>query len=120
MDKKNLAIILVLIGTIVISFGQIFLKLGANNIKLDILHLLTNYSLIIGVILYLGAALLFASALKHDDLSVLYPINALAYVWVSLLSPYFLDDLMNLTKWLGIFFIICGVSFIGWGSKNGR
>jgi len=118
MDKKKLSIIIVLIVTIIISFGQIFLKLGTNNLKLNILYLLTNYNLMIGIILYLSSGLLFAIALKYGDLSVLYPINALAYIWVSLLSPYLLDDSMNLMKWIGIFLIIGGVSSIGWGSKK--
>jgi len=118
MNKKRLAIFIVFIVTIIISFGQIFLKLGTNNLKLDILGLLTNYNLIIGIVLYILSGLLFTIALKYGDLSVLYPINALAYIWVSLLSPYLLDDSMNLIKWIGIFFIIGGVSSIGYGSKK--
>lgn len=118
MDKKRLSIIIVFIVTIIISFGQILLKLGTNNLKLNILYILTNYNLIIGIILYLSSGLLFTIALKYGDLSVLYPINALAYVWVSLLSPYLLDDSMNLMKWIGIFFIMGGVSSIGFGSKK--
>ncbi len=119
MDKKRLSIIIVLIGTIIISFGQISLKSGMNNWKLDINSILTNYILILGIILYLGSGLIFTIALKYGNLSSLYPINALAYVWVSLLSPYFFNDQMNIMKWLGIAFIIGGVSSIGLGSKNG-
>ncbi len=118
MDKKRLSIIIVLFVTIIISFGQIFLKLGTNNLNWGILHLLTNYNLIIGAVLYLLSGILFTVALKHGDLSILYPINALAYVWVSLISPYFLDDSMSLIKWIGIIFIIGGVSSIGCGSKK--
>jgi drug/metabolite transporter (DMT)-like permease len=118
MDMKKLSIIIILFVTIIISFGQIFLKLGTNNLKLDLISILANYNLIIGIILYLSSGLLFTIALKYGDLSVLYPINALAYVWVSLLSPYLLDDLMSLLKWIGIFFIVGGVSSIGFGSKK--
>ena len=41
---------------------------------------------------------------------------ALVYVWVSLLSMFFLKEKMNKTKWLGVILIILGVTLIGLGA----
>jgi len=46
----------------------------------------------------------------------LYPILSIGYVWISLFSIIFLEEKMNMDKWLGILLIIFGVVFIGFGS----
>ena len=51
-------------------------------------------------------------------ISVLYPIIATSYIWVALLSTFFFAEVMNLYKWIGIFFIISGVVFVSMGSKK--
>jgi drug/metabolite transporter (DMT)-like permease len=77
---------------------------------------MTNYNLFGAVALYAIGTALFIPALKGGELSVLYPIVALTYIWVSFLSVKFLGEKMNKLKWLGIALIILGVSFIGLGS----
>ena len=57
-------------------------------------------------------------ALRNGQLSVLYPIIALTYVWVTILSPLFFDDLINGFKVAGVALIVLGVSFIGLGSRS--
>lgn len=116
MKIKLWVIGLVLFCTLLTSFGQVFLKMGSKTFVLN-LSLFTNYALIIGVLLYLFGAVIFIIALKHGELSVLYPFIALSFIWVSFLSTYFFGEVMNLYKWLGILVIIIGVSFIGKGSK---
>jgi len=50
---------------------------------------------------------------------VLYPIIALTYVWVTILSPiYFRDDHLNSFKVAGVSLIVLGVSLIGVGSRE--
>ncbi|MFH1836261.1 MAG: hypothetical protein ABH851_08745 [Methanobacteriota archaeon] len=67
----------------------------------------------------IGAIMLIVS-LKYGELSVLYPIYGLNFIWVSILSPYFFpSDSMNLVKWIGVVFVIGGVSLIGLGSRSG-
>ena len=57
-------------------------------------------------------------ALRGGQLSVLYPIIALTYVWVTILSPMFFKDDINASKIIGLALIIAGVSFIGAGSRS--
>ena len=116
MATELWAIGLVISATLIGSFGPILLKKASAKKLSSIKSLMTNYHLFGGVSLYAAGTLLFIPALKGGDLSVLYPFISLSYIWVSLLSVKFLGEKMNLTKWLGISFIIIGVSFIGLGS----
>lgn len=54
---------------------------------------------------------------RGGEVSVLFPIVATSYIWVSFLSIYFLDETMNIFKWLGVLIIFTGIVFIGFGSK---
>lgn len=120
MNKKKLtsAIILAFVCTIFISFAQLFLKLGADRIEPSFVLIITNASLIIGFVLYALGALVLVSALKHGDLSVVYPFLSLSFIWVALLSLIFLGETLLLMQWFGIFLVIIGVSFVGWGAKS--
>lgn len=116
METELWAIGLVISATLVGSFGPILLKKASAKKLSSINALMKNYHLIGGFLLYGLGTILFIPALKGGSLSVLYPFVALAYVWVCLLSMKFLNERMNLYKWMGISLIIVGVSFIGMGS----
>ncbi len=117
MTTQLWAVGLVVLATLVGAFGPILLKKASAKSLSKISSLITNYNLFGGVALYAFGTLLFIPALKGGDLSVLYPFVALTYIWVSFLSVKFLGEKMNKFKWIGIFFIIVGVSLIGLGSK---
>ena len=116
MATQLWAIGLVILATLIGAFGPILLKKASAKRLSKISSLATNYHLFGGVALYAIGTFLFIPALKGGDLSVLYPLVALTYVWVSLLSVKFLGEKMNKFKWLGIALIITGVIFIGFGS----
>ena len=107
-----------LLTTLLTSTAQVFYKFGTNNLSLSFEGIITNYYLITGLLIYgIGAAMLLY-ALKHGVLSVLYPIISTSYIWVLFLSAYFFSEPINFWKVIGIFSIVCGVSFIGFGAKN--
>ena len=108
------AIGLVVLGTLIGSFGPILLKKASHRIS-GLKSIIDKY-LIGGFLLYGLATLVFIPALKGGELSVLYPFVALSYVWVSLLSVKILSEKMNSLKWIGISLIILGVTFIGLGA----
>ena len=54
--------------------------------------------------------------LRGGELSVLYPLAATGYIWVSLLSVKLLKEKMSLFKWLGVSVIIAGITLIGLGA----
>lgn len=56
-------------------------------------------------------------ALKHAELSLLYPIMALTYVWLPLISVLWLGEPINATIIGGIGVITLGVAVLGRGEK---
>mgnify|MGYP002639502239 CR=1 FL=1 len=116
MTTELWAIGLVLLATSLGSFGPLFLKKASGKLTLNLKSIFLNYHLIIGLIFYAIGTVLFIPALKGGELSVLYPIVALAYVWVSLISVKFLGEKMTQLKWMGIVLILMGVTLIGLGA----
>ena len=118
MGTKAWAIGLMILCTAFTSIAQVFYKLGASRLEFDIISLITNLPLITGMILYIFGAVIMIIAFKGGEVSVLYPIVATSYIWVSLMSFYFFNENLNLFRWIGIFVIITGVIFISIGSKE--
>ncbi len=119
MATKPWAIALVIFFTFLTSAAQIMYKMAADRLTTNPAELLTNWPLLVGAVLYLISAALMMISFSGGEISVLYPIIALSYVWVSLLSPiFFPSDSMNTLKWFGIAFIIGGVASIGVGSQK--
>jgi uncharacterized membrane protein len=116
MNTQPWAIALVLVATTLGSFGPLFLKKASDKVSFNLKSILTNYHLILGILFYGLGTVLFIPALKGGELSVLYPLVALAYVWVSLLSIKFLGEKMTPLKWIGVALILTGVTLIGFGA----
>lgn len=110
------AIGLVVLAAFLGSLGPIYLKKSAKDFGLNLKKLIKNYNLIIGLCFYAVGTVLFIPALRGGELSVLYPLVATTYIWVSLWSIKLLKEKMNIFKWLGLFSIIVGITFIGFGS----
>ena len=121
MTTSRKSIIFVLLSTVFASVGQVFVKKGADILSFDVMSLITNYALFFGLSLYLvGAALLIVS-LRNGELSVIYPIYALNFIWVGLMSPvFFSSDQMTHIKWLGLILVVLGVAFVGFGSRGDK
>jgi len=84
----------------------------------DAWAILTNFRLLAGYALYGLNTLLMVLALRDGELSMLYPIIALTYVWVTLLSYTLLREPPNAFKNIGIATIMMGVAVLGRGGKK--
>jgi drug/metabolite transporter (DMT)-like permease len=113
------AIALVLLCTIIGAAAQILMRHGAAQLHGSTLgDLLTNWELLAGYACLAANTALLVLALRRGELSVLYPIIALTYVWVTILSPMFFGDVINPYKVAGVALIVLGVSLIGLGSRS--
>jgi multidrug transporter EmrE-like cation transporter len=116
--------------TVFAAASQVLMKFGATHpmpgfIAGDtstwlpfLVALLGNYQLVLGYVVQSGNALLLILALREGELSMLYPIIALTYVWVNLLAMYFFHDRMNVWKAGGIALVIGGVALLGRASSR--
>lgn len=82
--------------------------------------LATNLPLFSGLSCYGISTGLLVLALRYGELSVLYPIIALTYVWVSILSVILLGETMNAFKIAGLSLIVVGVAVLGWGGAKAK
>jgi drug/metabolite transporter (DMT)-like permease len=106
---------MVFVAGIVGSFGAVFLKLGAVRLGKS-MWTFVNSRLILGVSLYLGSTVFYLSGLKSGQLSVLYPMVSLGYIWTLLWSYLFFKESMNRYKFAGLALIVLGVVLVGVGS----
>ena len=117
MATSKYAVLGIIICTILTAVAQTLMKQASGQISLSLGSLLNPY-LILGVVTYAFAVTLLIISLKHGELSILYPIIALSFVLVALISYFYLNESINNYKTTAIIFILIGVSFLGRGSKK--
>ena len=118
MQTKSSSMLLVVLCTLLTSSAQVLYKFGADKLELSFSGIITNHYILFGLLFYGIGAILLITALKHGELTVLYPIIATSYIWVALMSWYFFNESMNPLKWLGILTIIVGIIFITSNTKE--
>ena len=118
MPTKLWAMGIIFASTLLTSTAQLFWKFGSNKLEFNVLSAITNIELITGILLYAIAGILLILSFRGGEVSFLYPIFATSYIWVSFLSIYFLGEIMNPYKWIGISAIVAGIVLIGLGSKK--
>jgi drug/metabolite transporter (DMT)-like permease len=122
-NHQTRALIMVLCCTFIGAAAQILLKkgsvtLGVHPSMLDtLIGIFTTKLLFIGYAMYGMSAVLLVMALRLGELSLLYPVFTLTYVWVMLLSHFFFQESINPLKLIGVAVIMCGVAVIGKASR---
>lgn len=107
------AVVIALVSSVIGSFGAIYLKKGSAKYNISVSGFFMNPNFVFGGFLYLVSIFVFIFALRYEKVSILYPVIAMAYIWISLLSVFILKEKMNVWKWAGILLIIIGITFIG-------
>jgi drug/metabolite transporter (DMT)-like permease len=124
-ENRRRAVFIVLACTLIIPAAQYLIKLGANqlaaqqhsahtgsvSIQATILGIFTNPSIFSGYCLYAIFTVLFVYALRHGELSILYPL-------ISLIGAVAFHEAMNPLKLTGIAIIMAGVTVLGRGSAK--
>jgi undecaprenyl phosphate-alpha-L-ara4N flippase subunit ArnE len=80
--------------------------------------ILTTLPLFVGYSMYGVSMVLLVLALRHGELSALYPVIALTFVWVTILSVWVFHEHMNGAKLAGIALIVVGVAALGWHARK--
>ena len=123
LHQKRRSVLLVFCCTLLGAAAQVAIKMAAGSLRIGtpletVVSLLENWVLILGFALYGGSTVLLVLALRHGHLSLLYPVIALTFVWVTILSVLIFHDSMNGMKLAGIAIIVGGVAILGKGSAS--
>jgi len=117
--NQKFAVLLMVFCTLTSAAAQIFLKFASKKLVFTSFSSLLNPYLFAGLTCFTFGAIFLFLAFKKGELSILFPILAMGYVWISLLSPlFFSSDSMNLWKWVGVTIIIVSVSLLGFSSSK--
>ncbi|MEZ5352087.1 MAG: hypothetical protein R2762_05575 [Bryobacteraceae bacterium] len=116
--KRRLAVMIVFVQTMFGAAAQILMKGGAQSNDGDgiaqlVVAIFTQPKLFAGYCLYGFASVLMIMALKYGELSILYPVLAMTYVWVTGLSLVFFQETLNPWKVAGLSAIVLGVAVLG-------
>ena len=106
IKKNKKGIILMLVSSLLVCFGQLFWKLSVDG---------NNILLLLGFGLYGIGALVMMYAYKFGSLSVLQPMLSMNYIFSIILASTVLKEKITLLSLLGILIIVSGVILIGGG-----
>lgn len=109
-----------LISIGVASLGQAILKAALNTLsfadsKLSfdfVVKVFSNYRVLIGLVFYFFSAVLWLYALSKHNLSRIYPLTSLSFIFVVLLSRFFLGESVSLNQAIGFGVIILGIGIV--------
>ena len=86
---------------------------GAQLHGFDPLRILTDWPLLAGYACYGLNTVLLMLALRDGELSKLYPVISLTFVWVTILSITLFHEQLNAWKVCGMVGIMAGVALLG-------
>jgi undecaprenyl phosphate-alpha-L-ara4N flippase subunit ArnE len=110
------SIALVLVASFIGSFGAVFLKSGAVRTN-SVRSLLVNPRLALGVGLFLLSTVFYLMGIRHGELSVLYPMVSLGYVWTLVWSRLFFKEPLTGQKFAGLGLVLVGIMLLGLGNR---
>lgn len=107
---------LLLLNIVMLVTGQVLFKLGLE--KMGGVTLANAWkamfipNVIVGLILYALATLIWFVVLSRMSLSTAYPIQSLAYVLGIIVALVIFQEPVSLTKWIGAGVIVIGVILV--------
>ena len=111
-----LIIFITLIAAVIVSFAQTLFKSelekGKMTIPKIIKSLFTNKKILLGIAAYLGSLVIYLYALSKAPLSVVYPIFASSFIFVTLFSSVFLGERFPIYRSVGIALIFLGIVIV--------
>lgn len=104
-------VLMVMLMTLLGSFGSLFFKLSANEHRG--MKGIINKKILMGGLLYFLSALVNIVLLKYLPLSIVLPATSLTYVWTVIVARVYLAEKITLMRVIGLVMIISGVIGIG-------
>lgn len=115
MATSARSVIFVIICTFLTSYAHVLWKIIAPR---PFMQIIISWELWLGFFLLAIGAGILITAFRDGDVSVLFPIIATSYIWVTLLSNYYFDEPITTFKWVGVAGVVIGLTILGKGSKE--
>jgi uncharacterized membrane protein len=107
-------IFLTLLAALVSSFAQLMFKRSVKRIDTlaHLFGLLRNRGVLLGLLGYGVGFLLYLVALSGGELSLVYPIFASSFIFVTLLSATLLRERITLIRAVGVLLVFAGIAIV--------
>ena len=110
-------IIEAIIQSAFLALAQYFMKIGMDRVvdysmSWTFFRSFMNWQMGLALILYIIGMVIYMLMLRHYELSVIYPLTSISYVFTMLLAMFFLGEAIPFIRWLGVFFVMLGVGMI--------
>ncbi len=113
--QEMLVIGITLLSAIMVAGAQYFFKknLGAFTMSLGgILKVVRNRGVMVGIIIYALALVVYLVALRYGQLSYVYPVFASSFVFTMIVANYVLREKSDWKRVLGILITILGIAIV--------
>ena len=108
------SILLVFCCTLLGAAAQVLFKTASRSLDRPTpVQLVTNLPLLGAYVLYALNTGMLTMALRKGQLSVLYPIISLTYVWVAILSVLIFNERITVLEGAGLATVVAGVAVLG-------
>ncbi|MEM3227387.1 MAG: EamA family transporter [Candidatus Micrarchaeaceae archaeon] len=109
-------IFITLVAALIASFSQILFKNSMDRELLgirEILRLIYKKRILLGLAGYAVSLVIYLYALKTAPLSVIYPTFASSFIFIALLSHFFLKEKITVSRLVGVLLVFIGIAIIG-------
>lgn len=112
--NKNITLLLTVVISLMIVAGQYLWKLGASQREIrglnDILTILTSPTVILGLIVYFFATIIWIYVLSKAELTYIYTImQGMTFILTFIIGLVFLKENISITRWIGTSLVCIGI-----------
>jgi undecaprenyl phosphate-alpha-L-ara4N flippase subunit ArnE len=101
-----------------LAAGQVFLKFALEKLMkfswtwTFFRDFFTNWWFSASGLSMVAASAVWFYILKHNDLSLAYPLLSISYIFGTLAAIFIFHETVPTTRWIGVLFIMIGVAFL--------
>jgi drug/metabolite transporter (DMT)-like permease len=107
-------IFLTLLAALVSSFAQLMFKRSVTKIDSlkHLIGLLKNKGILLGLAGYFAGFLIYITALSGGALSIVYPVFASSFIFVTIISAVTLKEKITLIRAAGVLLVFIGITIV--------
>ena len=100
-----------------LAVAQYFMKIGVDKVidysmTWAFFRSFLNWQLGLALIFYVIGMVIYLFLLKTYELSVVYPLTSISYIFTTLIAVFLLGEAVPVARWIGILLVMLGVGLI--------